>query len=78
MHGINFGVAFFLLASLLVGIAAQANSDMKSIIKHNPDGTFTVRKEPRHGDAKDSKAKEGLVISPQVVVPLIPALNKKQ
>jgi hypothetical protein len=37
------------------------------MIVHNPDGTFTVQK-----PAKDAKAKKGLVIPPQVIVPFIP------
>jgi hypothetical protein len=40
------------------------------MITHNPDGTFTVRKEPSKGDSKDSKGKNGLVIPAQVVVPI--------
>jgi hypothetical protein len=42
------------------------------MITHNPDGTFTIRKEPSKEDAKDVKAKKGLVIPAQVVVPIIP------
>jgi hypothetical protein len=42
------------------------------MIIHNPDGTFTIQKAPPKEAAKDPKAKKGLVIPPQVVVPLIP------
>ena len=42
----------------------------------NPDGTFTVQKAPPKEAAKDPNAEKGLVIPPQVVVPLIPAREK--
>lgn len=47
------------------------------MIIRNPDGTFTIQKMPPNGTSKDSKAASGLVIPPQVVVPLIPANGKK-
>ena len=40
------------------------------MVTHNPDCTFTVQKEPPKGAAKDAKAQKGLIIPPQVVVPL--------
>jgi hypothetical protein len=70
-------MAASLSAYLLAASAVQANSDTKPMITKNPDGTFTVQKEPRNGNSKDAKAKQGLVIPPQVVVPMIPASNKK-
>jgi hypothetical protein len=45
---------------------------VQPIVTQNPDGTFTVRKEPSQEDAKNVKAKKGLVIPAQVVVPIIP------
>jgi hypothetical protein len=54
-----------------------APTDNPPMIIHNPDGTFTIQKEPRKAGAKDSKAKNGLVIPPQVVVPIIPAPEKR-
>jgi hypothetical protein len=42
------------------------------MVTHNPDGTFTIRKQPCEEDAKDVKAKKGLVVPAQVVVPIIP------
>jgi hypothetical protein len=54
------------------------NSASKPMVTKNPDGTFTVQKLPRNGNSKDAKAKEGLVIPPQVVVPIIPTPAKKQ
>ncbi len=48
-----------------------------SMVTQNPDGTFTVQKESRNGNSKDAEAKAGLVIPPQVVVPLIPIPDKK-
>jgi hypothetical protein len=50
--------------------AAPAGASSKPMIIHNPDGTFTIQKEPPDGTSNDAKAKEGLVIPPQVVVPL--------
>ena len=49
-----------------------ASADEPPMIIHNPDGTFTIQKAPPKEAAKDPKAKKGLVIPPQVVVPLIP------
>ena len=49
----------------------------KPFIIQNPDGTFTIQKEPPDGTSNESKAKNGLVIPPQVVAPLIPAVGKK-
>ena len=43
------------------------------MITRNPDGTFTVQKEPPNGNSKD-----GLVIPPQVVVPFILIPQTKQ
>jgi Golgi nucleoside diphosphatase len=57
---------------------ATSMSASKPMITQNPDGTFTVQKEPRNGNSKDAKVKEGLVIPPQVVVPIIPTTEKKQ
>ena len=47
------------------------------MIVHNPDGTFTVQKEPAKS-ANDAKANKGLVIPPQVVVPIITAPEKRK
>jgi len=47
------------------------------MIVHNPDGTFTVQKEPAKS-ANDTKAKKGLVIPPQVVVPIIPVPERRK
>jgi hypothetical protein len=47
------------------------------IIIQNSDGTFTVQKEPPKGEAENANAEKGLVIPPQVVVPLIPAPEKR-
>lgn len=61
--------------------AAQAGSSNRSagelLIIRKSDGTFTIQKKPRNGSFKGSKAGGGLVIPPQVVVPLIPATRKK-
>jgi hypothetical protein len=47
------------------------------MIIQNPDGTFTVQKAPPKEGADDAKAKKGLVIPPQVVVPIIPARARR-
>jgi hypothetical protein len=47
-----------------------ASTDKPPMIIQNPDGTFTVQKEPPKEGAKYTKAKKGLVIPPQVVVPI--------
>lgn len=54
------------------------NSASKPMVTPNPDGTFTVQKDPLPGNSKDANAKVGLVILPQVVVPIIPTPEKKQ
>jgi hypothetical protein len=41
------------------------------LIIHNPDGTFTVQKQPPAEKSGDTKQK-GLVIPPQVIVPIVP------
>ena len=45
------------------------------LITHNPDGTFTVQKQPPKGDTKDA-VHNGLIIKPQVVVPEFPSPKK--
>ena len=74
-----------LLSSVLVFLAAcasqappapkpvendAASSKHPSMVTQNPDGTFTIQKEPsKKGDAENDKGRKGLVIPPQVVVP---------
>ena len=53
------------------------STDNTPMIIHNPDGTFTVQKVPSKAQAKDA-AKKGLVIPPQVVVPIITADEKRK
>jgi hypothetical protein len=55
--------------------ASTKNSPMTI---QNPDGTFTVQKgSPKEQEAENGKAKKGLVIPPQVVVPEIPTAEKR-
>jgi hypothetical protein len=49
-----------------------ASRSKPPLIIHNPDGTFTIQKEPPKGEAENAKANQGLVIPPQVVVPIAP------
>jgi hypothetical protein len=58
-----------------VGEAASPGAPLMVI--HNPDGTFTIQKVPSKEQAKDAE-KKGLVIPPQVVVPIIPAREKRK
>jgi hypothetical protein len=58
-------------------VAGDATKKPPMII-HNPDGTFTVQKAPSREQAKDPKAKKGMVIPPQVVVPLMPARERRK
>ena len=48
-----------------------ASTSRPPMVIPNPDGTFTVQKVPPKEQAKDA-AKKGLVIPPQVVVPIMP------
>jgi hypothetical protein len=52
---------------LAAGDAASTSSS--PMIVQNPDGTFTAQKTP---SPAQPGAKEGLVIPPQIVVPLMP------
>jgi hypothetical protein len=52
-----------------------ASSNKPPMIIDNPDGTFTIQKEPPEGE--NDKAKEGLVIPRQVVVPITAAPQKQ-
>ena len=52
-------------------VGEAASPSVPLVVIHNPDGTFTVQKVP-------SKDSEGLVIPPQVVVPLIPSREKRK
>lgn len=63
-----------ILALAAAAMAAQnAPKPVKAppMIVHNPDGTFTVQKQPPKS-AKETKANKGMVIPPQIVVPFIP------
>jgi hypothetical protein len=57
-------------------VGDAASTSRPPMIIQNPDGTFTVQKAPPKDGAKGT-AKKGLVIPPQVVVPLIPARQKR-
>jgi hypothetical protein len=58
-------------------VGDSASTDKPPIVVQNPDGTITVQKEPAKGRAEDAKTKKGLVIRPQVVIPIIPARQKR-
>jgi hypothetical protein len=75
--GIEIAVAGSTLIVLLLLAAGASNNSAKApVIIRGPNGTFTIQKPP-HGGSKDSKAGSGLVIPPQVVVPLAPGIGKK-
>jgi hypothetical protein len=65
------------LAAAAMASAQDAPKPIKPppMIVDNPDGTFTIQKQPPKS-ANDTKAKPGLVIPPQVVVPMIPARKR--
>ena len=60
--------------------AASGNASISKppMIIQNPDGTFTIQKAPPREASKDPNAKKGLVIPPQVVVPIIPARERRK
>jgi hypothetical protein len=76
-----FAIVAFLVAAppvpLRSSVPDEASTDSpgKPMVTPNPDGTFTVQKAPPSGNSND--AKNGLVIPPQVVVPMVRALEKK-
>ena len=59
-------------------VADTAPTNNPPMIIHNPDGTFTIQKDPPKPGARDSKAQKGLVIPPQVVVPIITAPERRK
>jgi hypothetical protein len=76
-------LAVLISATMPLTSAAQDTAATNTAIKppmvtKNPDGTFTVRKEPSKGGDKDPKAKKGLVIPAQVVVPIFRGPEKRQ
>jgi hypothetical protein len=58
-----------------VGEAASPSNP--PMVIQNPDGTFTVQKAPPKEGTKGTATK-GLVIPPQVVVPIIPARERRK
>jgi hypothetical protein len=58
-------------------VSDAATTDKPPMVIHNPAGTFTVQKVSPKAGAKDSTAKKGLVIPPQVVVPIMRAPEKR-
>jgi hypothetical protein len=61
-----------------VPAGASTNSASKPMVTRNPDGTFTVQKEPPTRNSKDAQVTKGLVIPPQVVTPIFSTPKKKQ
>jgi hypothetical protein len=74
-----------IIAVVVVAVLAAAPSAHRSfrgspgdaMITNNPDGTFTIQKKPPHGTSDASKGKNGLVIPPQVVVPIDGSRGKR-
>ena len=48
----------------------------KLMITQNPDGTFTIQKDPPSRKSTDPEVAQGLVIPAQVVVPMTPPLTR--
>ena len=59
-------------------VGDAASTSRPPMIIQNPDGTFTVQKAPPKEGDEDTTAKKGLVIPPQVVVPMIPARERRK
>jgi hypothetical protein len=59
-------------------VGDAASTGKPPMVIPNPDGTFTVQKAAPKEGAENSKAKKGLVIPPQVVVPIIPARERRK
>jgi hypothetical protein len=57
--------------------SGNASTSKPPMIIQNPDGTFTIQKAPPKDGAKGA-TKKGLVIPPQVVVPIIPARERRK
>jgi hypothetical protein len=57
--------------------SGDASTSKPPMIIQNPDGTFTIQKAPPKDGAKGA-AQKGLVIPPQVVVPIIPAHERRK
>ena len=57
--------------------APPQSAGQPPFITHNPDGTFTIQKQPSKKAAKGAKDK-GLVIPPQTIVPFATAPKTKQ
>lgn len=88
---IGFGSTVLLAANSVGAMAADSPQPSKPapdanspdstgtnpMIIKNPDGTFTIQKKPANGNSKDAKAKDGLVIPPQVIAPEVPASTGK-
>ena len=69
------GVALSVALLTLAGASNKSAGNL--IIIHHADGTFTIQKKAPDGSSKDSRPGGGLVIPPQVVVPLVRVTAKK-
>jgi hypothetical protein len=58
-------------------VGAAASTSRPPMVIPNPDGTFTVQKLPPKDQVKDA-ARNGLVIPPQVVVPIMPRRESRK
>jgi hypothetical protein len=91
-HGLWFllgpPVASLAIVAFLVGVHAvrqrstvpvgvSIHSVSKPMITQNPDGSFIIQETPPNWNSKDAKVNNGLVIPPQVVVPMVPARKQK-
>ena len=60
----------------LADTATSKSGSKPPLIVHNPDGTFTIQK-PASKNPTSGTDQKGLVITPQVVVPVIPSKDDK-
>jgi hypothetical protein len=59
-------------------VSDAAPTKKPPMVIQNPDGTITVQKQPSKEAAKDAKAQKGLIIPPQVIVPIIPTPERRK
>lgn len=78
----NLKLAILVLVATSCTYRSKASSRQETVppakppmIVHNPDGTFTVQKEPTKKQEEAAKSRNGLVIPPQIVVPFTLAPN---
>jgi hypothetical protein len=65
------------VTALAAGNPGLPDSIAAPLVTQNPDGTITVQKELPKAHAEDAQGKAGLSIPPQVIVPVVPSVGKR-